>query len=544
MRDDVHHAHGAALLGDPLANKGTAFDAEERQALELEGLLPTAVETIEQQARRAYEAFRRYGDDLGKHIYLRQLQDTNEVLFHRLLVDHTKEMLRIVYTPTVGLACQQFSHIYRRHRGLFLSYPQRDRLAELLRHRPRRDVDVIVVTDGERILGLGDQGVGGLGIPIGKLSLYSAVGGIHPARTLPIVLDVGTNNPALLDDEEYLGWRHERLADEPYYEFVERFVTAVERELPHTLLQWEDFATQHARPLLERYRDRLCTFNDDIQGTAAVAAGALVGAVAASGSRMREQTVVLLGAGSAGIGVADMLRAQIAADGIADDVARRRFYVVDRDGLLIDGRSDLTAEQRVFAQPAGAVAGWRRRGPGAPGLAEVVDNVRATILIGLSTAGGAFTEAIVRAMAGKVPRPIIFPLSNPTSHSEADPADLALWTGGRALVASGSPFPAVAQCNNVFVFPAVGLGIVAARATRVTDAMMIAAANALGALSPALADPTAFLLPPVGELRSSAVHIAQAVARAAVADGVAPEASDDELRAAVLATHWTPDYAS
>ena len=299
---------GVALLEDPIVNKGTAFDADERRALGLDGLLPPAIETLEQQALRAYEAFSRYGDDLARHICLRALQDVNEVLFYKLVVDHVEEMLPIVYTPTVGLACQQFSHIYRRSRGLFLSYPHRDRLAQILRNRPRREVDAIVVTDGERILGLGDQGAGGLGIPIGKLSLYSAIGGIHPARTLPIVLDVGTNNRERLDDPEYIGWRHERIDGEDYFEFIERFVQAVEQELPGTLLQWEDFATTHARPILECYRDRLLTFNDDIQGTAAVVVGALTGAVRASGSRPRDQRIVMLGAGSAGIGVADMLR--------------------------------------------------------------------------------------------------------------------------------------------------------------------------------------------------------------------------------------------
>jgi malate dehydrogenase (oxaloacetate-decarboxylating) len=534
------------VLGDPLANKGTAFTHEQRRALGLDGLLPTAIETLDQQAARAFGAFSRYTDDLGKHIYLRQLQDTNEVLFHRLLVGHVAEMLPIVYTPTVGQACMLFSHIYRRARGLFLPYPDRDRLPELLRNRPRGDVDVIVVTDGERILGLGDQGAGGLGIPIGKLSLYSAIGGIHPARTLPIVLDVGTNNEDLLGDREYLGWRHERVVGDDYFDFIERFVSAVEHELPGTLLQWEDFATVHALPILERYRDRLLTFNDDIQGTAAVAIGALTGAVKASGSRLRDQTVVMLGAGSAGIGVVEMLRAQMVADGLADSDAAGRFYLVDKDGLLTGDRSELTPGQRRFAQPAEAVAGWRRSGEGALGLglAEVIANVGATILIGLSTVGGAFGESIVREMAGKVTRPIIFPLSNPTSHSEADPADLDRWTGGRALVATGSPFPGVAQCNNVFIFPAVGLGVVAARARRVTDAMMQAAASALGELSPAQRDPHAPVLPPVGELRDCARHVASAVAITAVRDGVAPAASDAELQARVAAAQWTPEYES
>jgi malate dehydrogenase (oxaloacetate-decarboxylating) len=544
---------GIALLDDPIANKGTAFDAEERRALGLDGLLPPTVETLEQQAVRAYGAFSRYDDDLGKHIYLRALQDTNEVLFYRLIVDHIEEMLPIVYTPTVGLACQQFSHIYRRPRGLFLSYPQRDRLAEILANRPHAKVDAIVVTDGERILGLGDQGVGGMGIPIGKLSLYTAIGGIHPARTLPVVLDVGTNNAERLDDPEYIGWRHERISGDDYFDFVERFVAAVEQELPGTLLQWEDFATPHARPILERYEDRLLTFNDDIQGTAAVVVGAVAGAIQASGSRPRDQRIAMLGAGSAGIGVADMLRRQMVADGLPDAQARRRFYVVDRTGLLTDDRAELSAEQRVYAQPTDVAARWSRTSDGRPGLADVVANVAPTILIGLSTAPGAFSEPIVRSMAASAKRPIIFPLSNPTSRSEADPADLARWTDGRALVATGSPYPPleldgrrvpVAQSNNVFIFPAMGLGILAARARRVTDGMFDAAARALGELSPAARDPHASLLPAVAELRATTAHIATAVATAAVAEGVAPATSDDELRKRVAASQWTPSYTT
>ena len=542
---------GVALLQDPIVNKGTAFDAEERRALGLDGLLPPAIETLEQQALRAYEAFSRYGDDLARHIYLRALQDVNEVLFYKLVVDHVVDMLPILYTPTVGLACQQFSHIYRRSRGLFLSYPHRDRLAQILRNRPRREVDAIVVTDGERILGLGDQGAGGLGIPIGKLSLYSAIGGIHPARTLPIVLDVGTNNRERLDDPEYIGWRHERIDGEDYFEFIERFVEAVEQELPGTLLQWEDFATPHARPILERYRDRLLTFNDDIQGTAAVVVGALTGAVRASGSRPRDQRIVMLGAGSAGIGVADMLRRQMVSDGLPDAEARRRFLIVDATGLLTADRTDLSAEQRVYAQPTDALSGWTRTNDGPAGLAEVVANTAPTVLIGLSTAAGAFNEAIVRSMAAHTQRPIIFPLSNPTSRSEADPADLARWTDGRVLVATGSPYPPleldgrqvpVAQSNNVFIFPAVGLGVVAARAGRVTDGMLDAAASALGQLSPAVSDSHASLLPRVDELRGAAVDIATAVAIEAVDDGVAPAASEDELRDRVLTSQWTPHY--
>jgi malate dehydrogenase (oxaloacetate-decarboxylating) len=549
---DSSAAHrGRALLENPLLNKGTAFTEDERRDLGLAGLLPPRVETLEEQVVRAYSAFSDYASDQGKHINLRALQDTNEVLFYRLLLDHLEEMVPILYTPTVGLACQQFSHIYRRSRGLFASYPLRDRLPELIRNRPNQDVDVIVVTDGERILGLGDQGAGGLGIPIGKLSLYTSIGGIDPARTLPIVLDVGTNNPGLLDDPTYIGWRHERITGDDYFNFVEQFVRAIEEELPAVLLQWEDFAAAHARALLDRYRDRLLTFNDDIQGTAAVTLGALIGAVHASGSRLSEQTVVILGAGSAGVGVADMIRAAMVADGLPVEEARQRFFLINTKGLLTESRTDLNAEQRNYAQPAALTGSWQLRGAERIGLAEVVANVRATILIGLSTDFGAFTEPIVRELAAKVERPIIFPLSNPTARSEADPADLMRWTDGRALVAAGSPYPPldlgarsvpVAQSNNIFVFPGIGLGAVAVKATRVTDGMIEAAATALGRMSPALVDASEPLLPPVGELLGIAREVAHAVAVKAIEEGVAPALSPDEARVRIAATQWMPSY--
>ena len=542
---------GMNLLDAPLLNKSTAFTQTERTGFGLHGLLPAEVETLEQQVVRAYEAYQRKDEDLERHIYLRALQDTNEVLFYKLLLDHIEEMTPIVYTPTVALACEQFSHIYRRPRGLFISYPLRDSLAELLRNRPNKDVDVIVVTDGERILGIGDQGAGGLGIPIGKLSLYTLIGGIRPERTLPIVLDVGTNNSERLNDPEYLGWRHERITGQAYFDFVDQFVQAVKQELPGTCLQWEDFSTPHARPILQRYRDELLTFNDDIQGTAAVALGAALGAVKVTGKTLKEQQIVMLGAGSAGIGVADGLRAAMKGEGLTEDEARSRFWVIDKNGLLQSGRKDLTSEQSVYAQPEGRVSAWPRTSNGHIGLADVIGQIKATILIGLSTVGGAFSEPIVREMARKVDRPIIFPLSNPTSKSEAKAEDLILWTDGRALVASGSPFAPVsfkgrkipiAQCNNVYIFPAMGLAVVASGARRVTEPMMLAAARALGANSPALKDPSASLLPPLPDIRRVAADIAVAVGIEAQRDGVAPKLSEDELRRRVQETQWTPIY--
>ena len=423
------------LLDTPIFNKGTAFTDEERFAFGLHGLLPPQIETLTEQTSRAYEAYRRKTDDLERHIYLRALQDTNEVLFYSLLSAHIEEMMPMVYTPVVALGCQQFSRIYRRPRGLFVSYPLRDSIPSLLRNRPHLDVDVIVVTDGERILGIGDQGVGGMGIPIGKLSLYTLIGGIHPARTLPVVLDVGTNNEDRLKAPEYLGWRHERITGDAYYEFVDLFVQAVKQELPHTCLQWEDFANPHARPLLDRYRDQLLTFNDDIQGTAAVVFGALTGAIKASGKSLKDQQIVFYGAGAAAIGVADYLRMALRDSGLSEEEARSRFWIVNRGGILHADRTDLAPEQRVYAQPVERFAPWRRPSSGTIDLDTVIRNVDVTILIGLSTLGGAFTESIVREMARKVDRPIIFPLSNPTDRCEAVPEDLMRWSGGRAIVA-------------------------------------------------------------------------------------------------------------
>jgi len=410
-----------------------------------------------------------------------------------------------------------------------------------------------VVTDGERILGIGDQGAGGLGIPIGKLSLYTLIGGIRPERTLPIVLDVGTNNAELLNDPEYLGWRHERITGSQYFDFVDQFVQAVKQELPGTCLQWEDFATPHARPILERYRDDMLTFNDDIQGTAAVALGTVLSAVSVTGGNLKDQQIVMFGAGSAGIGVADGLRAAMLEEGLSEEEARSRFRVIDRDGLLHSGRIDLTPEMSVYAQPSAQVSGWPKTSNGQTGLADVIGKIEATILIGLSAVGGAFTETIVREMARKVRRPIIFPLSNPTDQSEANAGDLIRWTEGRALVATGSPFAPVsyggrtipiAQCNNVFIFPAMGLGLVASGARRVTDSMMLAAARALAANSPALKDPSASLLPPLTDIRRVAAEIATAVGMEAQRCGQAPRLAESELRRRVATIQWTPAYPS
>ena len=542
---------GFALLENPILNKGSAFSEEEREAYGLRGLLPPHVETIEEQAERAYAAYLECETDLHKHIYLRQLQDANEVLFYYLLQQHIEEMLPIIYTPTVGTACERFSSIYRRARGLFISYHHKGKIREVLANRPNREVDVIVVSDGERILGLGDQGAGGMGIPIGKLSLYSLIGGIHPMRTLPIILDVGTNNKELLRDPLYIGWRHERITGEEYYNFVDEFVEAVKTEMPNVCLQWEDFATPHARPLLEKYRNDILTFNDDVQGTAAVALGAVIGALNVVGQSLRVQQIVFLGAGSAGIGVADYLRAAMVKLGLSDEEACRKFYIVDKDGLLHDRRTNLLPEQRPYAQPWSIVEQWPRTMDGNIGLADVVGQISASVLIGLSAVGSAFKQEIIETMAAKVARPIIFPLSNPTSRAEATPEDLLSWTKGRALIATGSPFSNVSyngqkfsmsQCNNVYIFPAVGLALVVCGASRVTDAMLIAAAEVLGSLSPAIKDAREPLLPRVRDVRKVAAHIAFAVACAAIQDGVAPAQTDDQLKQAIEERQWRPSY--
>ena len=514
------------------------------------GLLPPHVETLDQQVARAYEAFESQESELDQHVYLRQLQDENETLFYRLLLDHVAEMMPIVYTPVVGLACQRFSHIYRRARGVFLAYPDRDALDQMLEN-VQQEVKVIVVTDGERILGLGDQGAGGMGIPIGKLSLYSLCGGIHPEQTLPMLLDLGTNNPERLQDPQYIGWRHERIKGPQYDDFVEQFVEAVTQRFPDVLLQWEDFASVDAERLLHRYRDRLCTFNDDIQGTAAVTTGTILSAVAATGGELPEQRFVMLGAGSAGIGITQQLIQAMVSEGVEESEARKRFYLIDRHGLLHQGRSNMSDVRRPFAQPDDNLGNWDCDLSSLISLEDVVRNAQPTVLIGATGQSGAFTEEIIREMARHTSQPIVFPLSNPTSRAEATPEDLIRWTDGKAIIATGSPFDPVvyngtthqiAQCNNSYIFPAMGLAVLASGTQRVTDGMFMAAALALKDLSPALESTTASLLPPLKEIRTVTRHIAKAVAKAAQTEGVAEETSDEELEKRLDETVWEPRY--
>src|SRR5918993_2682338 len=522
---------GYDLLNDPLLNKGTGFTDPERELFDLHGLLPPMVATLDEQAARRLQAMRQLPDDFERYVFLRGLQDTNEVLFYALLVRHLEELLPIVYTPTVGLGCQHFSQAFRKPRGIFLSVPHQERIRRILGHPRFDNVEAIVVTDGERILGLGDQGAGGMGISIGKLSLYTGCGGLHPATTLPIFLDVGTNNPERLSDPLYIGWRHERLRGQAYDEFIEAFVSAVVERWPHVLLQWEDFARDNATRLLERYRDRLCTFNDDIQGTAAVAAGALLAAVNVTGTPLREQRIAVLGAGSAGCGISALLLKAMVEDGLPEKDAHRQFFLVDRDGLLVQGMPGLLAFQETFVQPRSAVADWRRDHPDRISLLDVARNARPTVLIGVSGQPGAFPENVIRSMAEHTHNPVIFPLSNPTSRSEATPADLLAWTEGRAIIGTGSPFQPVLKdgiyrrgdpAHKAYVFPRVGLGAIAVRASRISDGMLMAAAKALAEISPARTDPCANLLPDVTDLRLVSYHVALAVASQAISEGLAP----------------------
>jgi malate dehydrogenase (oxaloacetate-decarboxylating) len=541
---------GKDLMSNPVLNKGTAFNYKERIQFDLHGLLPPVIETLEQQCVRAYEAYKRKGDDLERHIFLRALQDTNETLFYALLYRHISEMAPIIYTPVVAQGCINFSHIYRRPRGLFLSYPLADMMDEIIENRPYSDVDVIVVTDGERVLGIGDQGAGGMGIPIGKLSLYTLIGGIDPKRTLPIILDIGTNNADRLNDPEYVGWRHERITGQAYFDFVDKFVSCIKRKLPNVLLQWEDFAKPHARPILDRYRDSLCTFNDDIQGTAAVTLGALYKAMKITKKKFSDQQVVILGAGSAGTGIAEYILEAMVTEGMDEREAHKHFFLLDSKGLLHTARTNLTPVQQKFAQSFELMSGWSVNNRQIR-LDEVIENISATILIGVSSQPGQFTAPIIKDMAGKVERPVIFPLSNPYDRAEAVPGDLIRWTDGRALVATGTEFPPVslkgrrfkiAQCNNFYIFPAIGLAVRASDAKRVTDRMMVAAAEALGNFSLDDVNVDAQLLPPIESMRDVAIQIAVMVGLQAQQDGVAQVVSEQDLRERVRQRFWIPQY--
>ncbi|HDR7912508.1 TPA: oxaloacetate-decarboxylating malate dehydrogenase [Bacillus wiedmannii] len=542
---------GVEVLSTPLLNKGVAFTQEEREELGLKGLLPPAVLTLEEQARRAYEQFCSQPDDLLKNVYLTALHDRNEVLFYRILTNHLREMLPIVYTPTVGVAIQRYSHEYRKPRGVYLSINDplgiEDAFANI--GATAENIDLVVVTDGEGILGIGDWGVGGINIAIGKLAVYTAAVGIDPSRVLPVILDVGTNREELLNNPFYIGNRHPRITGEAYDEFIDTFVQAVNKQFPKALLHWEDFSSRNARKILDKYRHDICTFNDDIQGTGAVSLAAVLSAVKVSGVPLSEHRVVVFGAGTAGIGIVDQVRDAMVRVGVSEEESYKRFWCIDRNGLVTDNMEDLLDFQIPYARKEAEVSEWKQND--VIGLAEVVKHVKPTILIGTSTVAGAFKEEIIKEMASHVERPIILPMSNPTPLAEAKPTDLIEWTEGRALVATGSPFEPVTyngvtyvigQSNNALIFPGLGLGTIVVRASVMTDGMFAAAAEAVASMVDT-SQPGAPILPEVEELRNISEMVAIEVAKVAVAEGVAREnLSDNDIKIAVKEAIWEPEY--
>jgi malate dehydrogenase (oxaloacetate-decarboxylating) len=541
---------GYDLLIHPRLNKGTAFTNSERDAFGLHGLLPPHVGTQEDQRRRRKKGLDQEVTPLQKYSFMRDLQDTNETLFYSLITHYIEETLPIVYTPTVGEACQQFSEIWRKPRGLFLSYPNQNMIDQILAHPRYAGIKCIVVSDGERILGLGDQGAGGMGIPIGKMALYTALAGIAPEDCLPILLDVGTENEDRLQDPLYLGWRNRRIRGQQYDDFVDLFVSAVKRRWPHVLLQWEDFAGINAARFLDRYRNQLCTFNDDIQGTAAVATGTLLSAITVTGIPLSEQRVAFFGFGGAGLGIAQLIWSVIRDAGLSEQEAYRRFYAVDRDGLLVQGGEGIRAEQAPFARQKSDVSGWQISNPKEIGLLDVVRNARPTVLIGVSGQAGSFTEEIIRTMAKHTERPVIFPLSNPTSRCEATPQQLVNWTGGRALIGTGSPFGPcqydgreihIDQTNNSYIFPGLALGTISAKARHISDAMIKTAAMALAELAPTKQSKNANLLPPLASIRSVSLAIAKAVGNQAIQEGFAT-VDEAQFEQELAANVWEPVY--
>jgi malate dehydrogenase (oxaloacetate-decarboxylating) len=541
---------GFDLINTPRLNKGTAFSDHERDVFALHGLLPPHVGTLEEQLERRMQALDNEATPFTKYAFLRDLQDINETLFYALVVGNVEKLLPLVYTPTVGEGCQRFSEIWRKPRGLFISYPNRNRIAQILSHSRYDDIRCIVVSDGERILGLGDQGAGGMGIPIGKMALYTALGGIHPEHCQPILLDVGTDNEDRLKSPIYIGWRNHRVRGQEYDDFVDTFVQAVKARWPHVLLQWEDFAGNNAARLLARYRNQLCTFNDDIQGTAAIATATLISAINVTGVPLEKQRIVVFGFGSAGLGITELLTQFIEDCGVGKDEARAHFYGIDQYGLITARRANVSAEQLPYARNEEEVQSWRQPN-GEITLTDVIRHVQPTVLIGVSGQAGAFTEEAVREMARHVERPVIFPLSNPTSRSEATPQDLVDWTEGRALVGTGSPFGPVnvggrrvlvAQTNNSYIFPGLALGIVASQAKHVTDNMVKAAATKLVQHLPTQKNKGGSLLPPLSEARALSRLIAEAVGRQAILDGEAQVTSVDELLHGIADNIWKPVY--
>lgn len=545
---------GPMLLETPLLNKGSAFSDEERREFNIMGLLPGIVETIEEQTKRAYEQLRSFHNNMDKHIFLRNIQDTNETLYYRLITENLTEIMPLIYTPTVGEACQQFSKIYRRARGLFISYKHRNDINSVLQNATKHNVKIIVVTDGERILGLGDQGMGGMGIPIGKLSLYSGCGGISPAYTLPITLDIGTNNQALREDPLYMGLKHERITGKAYDAFIEEFIQSVKARWPDALLQFEDFAGHNAHRILTQYKDQTCCFNDDIQGTAAVTVGTLLSACKKKGESLKDQIVTFCGAGSAGCGIAEQIIAQMINEGLTDQEARQRIFMINSRGLVVDSMDHLQDFQTLLAKPNALLNDWGINTPTAS-LQETIAHSKSTILIGVSAVKGLFTQTIVETIAANCEHPIILPLSNPTAKIEATPEEVLRWTNGKALVATGSPFEPVAlndrhipisQCNNSYIFPGVGLGVIASTATRVTDNMLMASSHALANYSDVVGSDAELehnhLLPDLEDIRNVSIFIAKAVYQQAMTDGVALKVSEEVMQDRIAENFWTPEY--
>ncbi len=546
------YLRGQQLLSDPLLNKASAFSVEERLALDLSGLLRSGVSGLDAQVDRTIEAYRRKPDDLEKYIYLQGLMDRNEVLFYRTLVGNLTEMVPIVYTPTVGVACQQLSKITRRYRGIYISPDNIGRIDQILQSVSLPSVNLMVVTDGERILGLGDLGSDGMGIPVGKVKLYVAAGGLHPACCLPVCLDVGTNNQSLLDDPLYLGWKHPRLDGPDYWDFIERFVLGVKRSFPEALVQWEDFAKHKAFTLLERYRERVLSFDDDIQGTGAVALAAIMTAMRIKGTALTDQRFLIAGMGQAGVGIAENIRSTLVSSGLSDADARRRIFAVDLPGLLLEDTPGLSKWQQRFAQARAGVAGWALPSADRITLMDVVVNARPTVLVGVTAQRGLFGLKGLEAVAAYERAPVLLALSNPTSKSECTPEDVAQATDGHGLVATGSPFPDLAwkgrtlvtsQCNNLYVFPGVGLGALVAKAPKVTDAMFLAASRALSGMVTAAQERQGYLLPPMEDIRAVSRAVAHAVAIEARDSGLGRLLDDEDYARVIARAQWEPQYA-
>jgi malate dehydrogenase (oxaloacetate-decarboxylating) len=541
---------GPDLLKNSRLNKGTAFIESERDAFALHGLVPPHIGTLEDQRTRRRKWLSSLTTPIEKYEWMRDLQDTNETLFYSLITQNVEETLPIVYTPTVGEGCQKFSQIWRKPRGLFLSYPNKHRIDQILSHSRYDDIRCIVVSDGERILGLGDQGAGGMGIPIGKMALYTALGGIHPDWCLPILLDTGTDNEERLADPLYIGWRNKRVRGADYEAFVDTFVTAVKRRWPDVLLQWEDFAGVNAAKFLARYRDQLCTFNDDIQGTAAIATATLLSAINVTGVPLKDQRIACLGFGGAGLGICSLIMSAMCDAGLSRQDAYARFYALDRYGLIVEGGQGVRLEQEPFVRKRAEVAKWKVADPTNIGLLDAVKNAKPTVLIGVSGQPGTFTEEAIRAMAKQVERPIIFPLSNPVSRCEATPQQVADWTEGRALIGTGSPFPPAnyqgrpvpfAQTNNSYIFPGLALGILSSRARHVSDAMIKASALMLADLCPTRTDKNGLLLPPLTAIRDVSRSVANAVGKQAIKEGLA-RVDAIGLEKEIAANIWEPVY--